>query len=124
MIFIDVTQSCRSSNNSGIQVVTRNLYREINAQKEVTPLIWDNFLKNYSHLNKRELKNLTDPFDKDYQAKERPNKQENPFYKEFLKSFFRLKRIKNLIINLRLNNYSYFLKFLEIIEFLNSLKLK
>ena len=94
MIFIDVTQSCRSSNNSGIQVVTRNLFREINAQKAVTPLIWDNFLKNYSHLNKRELKNLSDPFDKDYQAKERPNKQENPFYKEFLKSFFRLKRIK------------------------------
>jgi hypothetical protein len=95
MIFIDVTQSCRSSNNSGIQVVTRNLFREIDSKKEVTPLAWDNFIKRYTRLDNREIKNLNNPFHKNYQPRERPNKQENPVHKELLKSILRLKRIQN-----------------------------
>ena len=80
--FIDVTQSCRSSNNSGIQVVTRNIYREISKLIPIVPITWDNITCNYSYLSKKELKNLTNPFSETYKPIARPNKQENPFYIE------------------------------------------
>ena len=95
-IFIDVTQSCRSSNNSGIQVVTRNLFREIKAIHDVVPIIWDNLLGRYSLLDKREMKNLINPFSGNYQAKIRPNKQENPFYRELLSSLLRFRKCLSL----------------------------
>ena len=85
-IFIDVTQSCRSSNNSGIQVVTRNLFRCLNSRINVTPMVWDNLICHYSTLNQREFSNLENPFTKHYKAKARPNKQENYLLKEILNS--------------------------------------
>jgi glycosyltransferase involved in cell wall biosynthesis len=91
-IFIDVTQSCRSSNNSGIQVVTRNLFREINDLHETIPMIWDDRLRRYAHLSRTERKNLENPFSKGYKPKARPNKQENPFYKELLSTLLRLRK--------------------------------
>ena len=91
-LFIDVTQSCRSSNNSGIQVVTRNLFRKINSKCKTVPMIWDDRLCRYSLLSRRELKNLENPFHAVYSPKERPNKEENPFYKEILRSILRIGR--------------------------------
>ena len=66
---MDVTQSCRSSNNSGIQVVTRNLYRVLNSRIKVIPIVWDNFICQYSSLQTNELSNLENPFTKNYKAK-------------------------------------------------------
>ena len=94
-IFIDVTQSCRSSNNSGIQVVTRNLYKEIKSIHETVPIIWDNQLCKYAHLNQKELNNLQNPFSRKYKPKSRPNKQENPFYKEIYYSILRSRKCIN-----------------------------
>ncbi len=91
-IFIDVTQSCRSSNNSGIQVVTRNLFREIDALHNAVPMIWDGRLRRYAQLSPTEKKNLLNPFSKGYKPKARPNKQENPFYKELLSTLLRLRK--------------------------------
>ena len=95
-LFIDVTQSCRSSNNSGIQVVTRNLFREIKSLHKPIPIIWDNRLCKFAFLSKKELLNLENPFNNTYKPKSRPNKQENPFYKELLSSIFRVKRCLDL----------------------------
>ena len=92
-IFIDVTQSCRSSNNSGIQVVTRNLFREIDSPHNAVPMIWDTRLRRYAQLSSVEKKNLLNPFSKGYKPKARPNKQENPFYKELLSTLFRLRKL-------------------------------
>ncbi len=91
-IFIDVTQSCRSSNNSGIQVVTRNLFREIDTLHKVIPMIWDDRLRKYAQLSPTEKKNLVNPFSKRYKPKARPNKQENPFYKELFSTLLRLRK--------------------------------
>ena len=93
-IFIDVTQSCRSSNNSGIQVVTRNLFRELehNPGHVTIPMIWDNRLLKYARLSHAEQQNLKNPFPREYVAKTRPNKQENPFWKEFSSTLLRLGR--------------------------------
>lgn len=91
-IFIDVTQSCRSSNNSGVQVVTRNIFKEINKVHDLTPIIWDNLTGKYAHLNKKERENLDNPFSGSYKAKTRPNKQENPLHKELLSSLLRFRK--------------------------------
>jgi len=95
-VFIDVTQSCRSSNNSGIQVVTRNLFREISSLYNVTPIIWDNHLRKYAKLNSKELKNLSNPFSGTYNPRPRPNKQENPIYIELISSVLRCRRFVSL----------------------------
>ena len=95
-IFIDVTQSCRSSNNSGIQVVTRNLFREIDSAHNAVPMIWDDRLRRYAQLSPNEKKNLLNPFSKGYKPKARPNKQENPFYKELLSTLLRLRKLISL----------------------------
>lgn len=85
-IFIDVTQTCRSSNNSGIQVVTRNLFRGLNSRINVIPIVWDNLICQYSTLSTKELSNLENPFSKNYIPKARPNKEENYFLKEVINS--------------------------------------
>jgi glycosyltransferase involved in cell wall biosynthesis len=92
MLFLDVTQSCRSSNNSGIQVVTRNLFRELAAVIEITPMIWDVRLCRYAKLSRNELKTLVNPFPKGYRPRSRPNKEENPVTKECLATLLRLGR--------------------------------
>ena len=94
-ILIDVTQSSRSSNNSGIQVVTRNLFREVESLHETIPVIWDNILCKYRFLSASEFQYLRNPFYKKYTAKSRPNKQENPFLKEIIKSLFSFNKIIN-----------------------------
>jgi glycosyltransferase involved in cell wall biosynthesis len=107
-IFIDVTQSCRSSNNSGIQVVTRNIFREIKTIHNIVPVIWDNQLCKYAHLNKRELRNLQNPFSQNYKPKARPNKEENPFYKELFYSILRIKKSINFYSKEKKNDFIVF----------------
>ena len=107
-IFIDVTQSCRSSNNSGIQVVTRNIFREFKSIHETVPIIWDNQLCKYACLNKRELRNLQNPFSRNYKSKARPNKQENPFYKEFFYSILRIRKCINFYSKEKENDFLIF----------------
>ena len=107
-IFIDVTQSCRSSNNSGIQVVTRNLFRTLNSKINVTPIVWDNLICKYSTLSSRELSNLENPFSKNYKSRARPNKQENYFLKEVLNSFNHYFKRINLKKSLRKEDYIFF----------------
>jgi len=107
-IFIDVTQSCRSSNNSGIQVVTRNIFREIKTIHNIVPVIWDNQLCKYAHLNKRELRNLQNPFSQNYKPKARPNKEENPFYKELFYSILRIRKCINFYSKEKKNDFIVF----------------
>ena len=94
-ILIDVTQSSRSSNNSGIQVVTRNLFREIKSFNEIVPITWDDRICKFALLSKKELKILTHPFSNSYLAKARPNKEENPFHKDLFKTILRINRTVN-----------------------------
>ena len=55
-------------------------------------MIWDDRLCKYARLSQQELKNLENPFQEGYLPKSRPNKQENPFYKEILQTIFRTGR--------------------------------
>lgn len=107
-IYIDVTQSCRSSNNSGIQVVTRNIFREFKSIQDTVPIIWDNQLCKYAYLNKRELRNLQNPFPRNYKSKARPNKQENPFYKELINSILRIRKCINFYTQKKKDDFIVF----------------
>ena len=97
MLFLDVTQSCRSSNNSGIQVVTRNLFRELDKLTEITPMTWDPRLRSYVRLNRNELHRLANPFSANYRPRSRPNKEENPIVKELLATLLRLSKRISLV---------------------------
>lgn len=105
---MDVTQSCRSSNNSGIQVVTRNLYRVLNSRIKVIPIVWDNLICQYSSLQTNELSNLENPFTKNYKAKARPNKEENNFLKELFTCLNHLLKRINLEGALKKNDIILF----------------
>jgi len=59
-------------------------------------MIWDNRLRKYARLNQTEHQNLKNPFANEYVAKARPNKQENPFWKELFSPLLRLGRCLSL----------------------------
>ncbi len=92
MLHLDVTQSCRSANSSGVQVVTRNLYRALAGRIKVKPIAWDSLLQCYVRLSLSELDRMEKPFPPNYRPASRPNKQDNPAWKTFSHSILRLSR--------------------------------
>tara|TARA_Y100001968_G_scaffold326773_1_gene370503 strand:- start:32 stop:1216 length:1185 start_codon:yes stop_codon:yes gene_type:complete len=92
MLQVDVTQSCRSANSSGIQVVTRKLFGALRAQAQVEPVAWDSILRRYARLGPTEIKRMETPFPNNYRPTARPNKKDNPLWKTLVSSIFRLSR--------------------------------
>lgn len=64
-LFIDVTNSCRSPRNTGMQRMTRKLFAELEHRLSVTPICWNRLGNFYHQLGKRESTYLRTPF-KDY----------------------------------------------------------
>ena len=62
MIYLDVTSSCKSPLNTGVQRVVRGLFRALSTVTRVTPLVWDPALKSYCTLSDRERGFLANPF--------------------------------------------------------------
>ncbi len=62
MIYLDVTSSCKSPMNTGVQQAVRSLHRVLSVQAEVTPVVWDRQLATYCTLSAREHGFLTRPF--------------------------------------------------------------
>jgi glycosyltransferase involved in cell wall biosynthesis len=61
-ILIDVTNSCRSPRNSGMQRTTRRLFVELEKRLSVTPICWNRLGHFYHRLGARELRFLRAPF--------------------------------------------------------------
>jgi len=61
-LFIDVTNSCRSARNTGMQRMTRRLFAELEQLLPVTPLCWNKLGHFYHRLGDRESKFLRTPF--------------------------------------------------------------
>ena len=61
-VFIDVTNSCRSARNTGIQRVTRRLFAELEQRISVTALCWNRLGHFYHRLSDREYTYLRTPF--------------------------------------------------------------
>ena len=64
-LFIDVTNSCRSPRNTGMQRMTRRLFAELEHRLSVTPICWNRLGNFYHRLGNRESRYLRTPF-KDY----------------------------------------------------------
>ncbi len=62
MLFLDVTSSCKSAKNTGMQRMTRALYLHLRNRLPVTPICWNKKGSCYQHLGRRELKLLQTPF--------------------------------------------------------------
>ncbi len=54
MLYLDVTSSCKSPMNTGVQRVVRALYRALRERGEVRPMIWDDQYVTYCALSPRE----------------------------------------------------------------------
>jgi glycosyltransferase involved in cell wall biosynthesis len=63
-IFLDVTGSCRSIKNTGVQRVTRRIYAELAARASVTAICWNKVGNFYHLLGEPELEYLIAPFGK------------------------------------------------------------
>jgi glycosyltransferase involved in cell wall biosynthesis len=61
-VFIDVTNSCRSPRNTGMQRMTRRLFAELEQRAPVTPICWNRLGNFYHHLGTRESVYLRTPF--------------------------------------------------------------
>jgi glycosyltransferase involved in cell wall biosynthesis len=55
MLYLDVTSSCKSPMNTGVQRVVRALYRAFHERTEVRPMIWDEQYGAYCALSPREM---------------------------------------------------------------------
>ena len=65
MLYIDVTSSCKSPMNTGVQRVVRGLFRawtDLLGPAGVVPVLWEPRLTAYCSLSSRERGFLTDPF--------------------------------------------------------------
>ena len=79
MIYIDVTSSCRSVQNTGMQRMTRKIFSELSKRVSVTPICWSQVGGFYQRLGPIEQKLLTRPFDVQSRPTTRPEiRGENP----------------------------------------------
>jgi len=62
MIFLDVTSSCKSVTNTGIQRTTRKIFAELRTRHAVTAICWNLGAGRYHLLGSRERKILESPF--------------------------------------------------------------
>lgn len=63
MIYLDVTSSCKSPMNTGVQRVVRGIFRAlIHERVGLTPVLWEPRLADYCRLSRREHGFLTAPF--------------------------------------------------------------
>lgn len=81
VIYLDVTSSCKSPMNTGVQRVVRGLYRSLSTLGDVTPVLWDPALTAYCTLSRREKGFLEMPFAKrvgDRIGDAEPGRRANP----------------------------------------------
>ena len=78
VIYLDVTSSCKSPMNTGVQRVVRALFRALSALAPVTPLVWDPGLATYCTLSRRERGFLEHPFRRTRGGDAEPGRRANP----------------------------------------------
>ena len=83
-VFIDVTSSCRSPRNSGMQRMTRRIFAELAARIPVTPICWNRLGNFYHPLGPGEMEYLKTPFRR-YRPMSHPHSRE-----DWLREFQRL----------------------------------
>lgn len=89
MIYLEVTTSCKTVRNTGIQRITRKLFQELRARVPVTPISWNVLGRRFQRLAAGELARLKAPFHTGPRVSARPElRGENPL-SEAYRLFFR-----------------------------------
>jgi glycosyltransferase involved in cell wall biosynthesis len=91
-VFIDVTSSCRSVQNTGIQRTTRKIFSELSEFTHLRPISWNTIGNCYIELGETEYRLLTQPFDVRPHALTRPEFRGQDPFTEFWR-FFRRQRV-------------------------------
>jgi glycosyltransferase involved in cell wall biosynthesis len=92
-IFIDVTSSCRSVQNTGMQRMTRKIFAGLSPQTPVRPICWNTTGNFYIKLGETEHRFLTRPFEVRSHAMARPEWRGENSLAEFWR-FLRRQRLK------------------------------
>ncbi|HVM59980.1 MAG TPA: glycosyltransferase family 1 protein [Verrucomicrobiae bacterium] len=80
MLYIDVTSSCKSPMNGGVQRMVRGIFTALRrCRSDVMPLLWSPKLGSYCQLSKAEWRFLVDPFADHRGASARPEGLSSPF---------------------------------------------
>ncbi|HWY50798.1 MAG TPA: glycosyltransferase [Chthoniobacterales bacterium] len=89
MIYLEVSTSCKTVRNTGIQRITRKLFQELRARVPVTPISWNILGRRFQRLTAGELATLEAPFHDGPRVSARPElRGENPL-SEAYRLFFR-----------------------------------
>jgi glycosyltransferase involved in cell wall biosynthesis len=89
MIYLEVTTSCKTVRNTGIQRITRRLFQKLRARVPVTPISWNILGRRFQRLAAGELATLEAPFHDGPRVSARPElRGENPL-SEAYRLFFR-----------------------------------
>ncbi len=62
MVYFDVTSSCKSPLNTGLQRTTRELLGHLEKCQDVRPIYWNALARRYEHIGRREREVLNEPF--------------------------------------------------------------
>ena len=89
MIFLDVTGACKSPRSTGIQRITRRIFRELNGRTSVTPISWNSVGNRYQFLGRRERALLEQPSRFLTRARARPEFRGEYFPAELHRHIFR-----------------------------------
>jgi glycosyltransferase involved in cell wall biosynthesis len=89
MVFVDVTGSCRSAKNTGMQRATRGLFRHLALRTALQPICWNVFGNCYQLLGKREFLILEQPFRAIHWPLARPDLRGEDVLAELHRLFFR-----------------------------------
>lgn len=89
MIFIDVTGACKSPKNTGMQRITRHIFRCLAARVPTTGICWNLVGNRYQYLGQRERDVLERPFQVLGRASARPEIRGEHFFAELHRQFFR-----------------------------------
>lgn len=74
MVYVDVTDACKSARNTGIERMTRRIHATLAERTSTTPLCWNRISNGYHRLAARELANLRDPFARDDAPRTQPER--------------------------------------------------
>ncbi len=85
MVYVDVTDACKSARNSGIERMTRKIFAGLAARTEVMPLCWSEIANRYHVLAARELQNLRAPFSGGAAPSEQPERHGATRWDELLR---------------------------------------
>src|SRR4051794_39562682 len=82
MVYVDVTSSCKSASNSGMQRMTRRIWTGLARSRDALPMFWNYVSQTYQELGQQERLFLETPFADFTAPTARPDARGETFWNE------------------------------------------